>query len=394
MTEPRPLRILVGADVPPDPNAGASGTVFQMNAALRRLGHAVDEIWAGDLGRRIAHGNLHYLLELPRAYAREVRRRSADCEYDVVELNQPHAYRAAREHRKQERPGVFVTRTHGHEVRAEEAQALFRERLNGDSRNVARRAASAVLQPLLDRHWSQVAQWSDGFVVSSNDDAAFLQERFEVLTARVGVITQGVPQAFLDMPPTPWTGERAKRLLYVGQLAFIKGPTILGEVVSLVLQEMPDATMTWVCAPQHHAAARALVDPAVLNRVACRDWMPQEELAGVLDTHGVFLFPSLFEGFGKAPLEAMARGLCVVASATGGMKDYIRDNENGLLVPVGDTWRMTQAVLGLLRDEAQQRRLSEAARATALEHTWDRCARDAEAFYRRLLLIKKASGGR
>ena len=65
----------MGADVLPDPNAGASGTVYQMNAALRRQGHVVDEIWQTDLGRRIRHGNLHYLLELPRTYRRAVRQR-------------------------------------------------------------------------------------------------------------------------------------------------------------------------------------------------------------------------------------------------------------------------------------------------------------------------------
>ena len=86
----QPLRILVGADVPPDPNAGASGTVWQMNQALRRLGHHVDEIWQHDLGRRIRHGNLHYVLELPRTYRREVRKRLQDQEYDVIELSQPH----------------------------------------------------------------------------------------------------------------------------------------------------------------------------------------------------------------------------------------------------------------------------------------------------------------
>ena len=45
------MKILVGADVPPDPNSGAAGTVYQTNAALRELGHDVDEIWANDIGR-------------------------------------------------------------------------------------------------------------------------------------------------------------------------------------------------------------------------------------------------------------------------------------------------------------------------------------------------------
>ena len=384
-----PLRILVGANVPPDPNAGASGTVFQMNAALRRMGHVVDEIWAPDLGRRIGHGNLHYLLELPGAYEREVRKRWAVGEYDVVELNQPHAYRAARDHQRQGRRGVFVNRSHGHEVRSEEALAPFRAGMNGESRSLVRRAVSTALRPWLDRHWTQVVRWSDGFVVSSSEDAEFLHARYEVPAARVGVITQGVPQAFLDRPSAEWTAERLRRLLNIGQIAFFKGPKFLGEVVSLVLKEMPDVTMTWVCSPGDHAAARELIDPAVRQRVAFRPWMEQEELGEVLDEHGVFLFPSLFEGFGKAPLEAMSRGLCVVGTAVGGLRDYIRDGRNGLLVPVGDSRRMAQVTLALLRDPEQQQRISAAARATALEHTWDRCARDAEAFYRRLLSMKR-----
>ncbi|MBE9203856.1 hypothetical protein IQ218_10925 [Synechocystis salina LEGE 06099] len=66
---PSPLRILTVADTPCDPNSGAAGTVYYTNQALRQLGHEVDEIWADDLGpRRIAHGNLHSLLEQPRAY--------------------------------------------------------------------------------------------------------------------------------------------------------------------------------------------------------------------------------------------------------------------------------------------------------------------------------------
>ena len=61
----------------------------------------VDEIWAEALGRRIEHGNLHYLFELPWAYRREVRKACARQTYDVIELNQPHAYLASQDHHRQ-----------------------------------------------------------------------------------------------------------------------------------------------------------------------------------------------------------------------------------------------------------------------------------------------------
>src|SRR5262249_43903224 len=90
------MRILLMADVPRDPNSGAAGTEVQTAEALRALGHEVDEVWAPQLGRRIAHGNLHYLFELPRTYRREMKRALTAKRYDVIHVNQPHGYLAAK----------------------------------------------------------------------------------------------------------------------------------------------------------------------------------------------------------------------------------------------------------------------------------------------------------
>ena len=92
------MRILVGAAVPSNPNSGAAGTVFHINKTLRELGHEVDEIWAPDIKRKIQHGNLHYLLELPCAYRNAVRERTETRQYDVIQLSQPHAFLAAKDH--------------------------------------------------------------------------------------------------------------------------------------------------------------------------------------------------------------------------------------------------------------------------------------------------------
>ena len=80
------MRILTVANVPPDPNSGAAGTVYHTNEALRELGHKVDAIWHDRLGpRRLRHGNLHSLLEQPRAYRREILKAVAANEFDAQE---------------------------------------------------------------------------------------------------------------------------------------------------------------------------------------------------------------------------------------------------------------------------------------------------------------------
>lgn len=387
----RPLRILVGADVPPDPNAGASGTVWQMNAALRRRGHQVDEIWADDLGRRIQHGNLHYLLELPRAYCREVQKNCRRHSYDVIELNQPHAYRAAREHNRRRRPGVFVNRSHGHETRSEEDLEHWRRQLGVSSSRGLRGLASSLIRRLLERQWKTITRSADGFVVSCTQDATFLKQRYGVPDERIGCITQGVPQIFLEQPLAPMTAERLQKVLYVGQLAFFKAPHVVAESANLILSGNERLTMTWVCAAAHHGKARSMLQPDVRGRVHLVDWMDQTQLQQLLDTHGTFLFPSYFEGFGKAPLEAMARGLCVTATEVGGMRDYIQDGVSGRLVPPGRADLVAEAAMQVMNNPELGQRMSTAARATAEQHNWDSCAADAEAFYHRLL-HRKAKG--
>lgn len=383
------LHILVGAAVPPDPNAGASGTVWQMNQAYKRLGHDVDEIWQSDLGRRIGHGNLHYLLELPWTYRRAVRQRLGRRHYDVIELNQPHAYVAAADHTRRGSDAVFVNRSHGHEVRSEEALAPWRKKLGLDRKPSWKRAGSKLVRRLLDRQWELIARTSDGFVVSCQEDRDFLVDRYGVAGRKIGVITQGVPDDYLNSEPAEFTAERARRLIYVGQMAYFKAPFLLAAAVSRVLAANPELEMTWVCGRAHHDEAIQLVDATCRKRVTLLDWMPQSKLVQVLDRHGIFLFPSLFEGFGKAPLEAMARGLCVVASDTGGMRDYISDGASGRLTPVGQVEEMARVVLELASSLDRCRKMSQAARATAVLHTWDRCAADAVVFYRTLIHEKR-----
>ncbi len=379
-----PLRILMGADISPDPNSGASGTVLQTIHALRQLGHHVDEIWANDLGRRIRHGNLHYAMELPWAYRRELRRVMQNCRYDVVEFNQPHAWLAAAEFQRKRLPGVFINRSHGHEIRYDLAMQTH------DTRRLLNphRVFSSLLRRRLWSHWDKVARHSDGFVVSSQEDSNFIRDYHGVAAERIAIISQGVPDSYLASPVREMTDSRTNRIIYIGNFTPCKGPTLLAKTVNDVLSVAPAATFTWVCESEYHQPAIQLFDPSVRERVTLRDWMPQAALMSVLDEHGIFLFPSLFEGFGKAPLEAMARGLCVIASNTGGMRDYVVNRVNGLLTPVGVTDPMSKCCLRLLSDASLLRNYSRQAIATAAAHTWKKTAQALTDFYRTCLVNK------
>jgi len=77
--------------------------------------------------------------------------------------------------------------------------------------------------------------------------------------------------------------------------------------------------------------------------------------------------PSHWESFGLSAAEAMASGLAVVASAVGGLTDYIVDGSNGLLVPPQDPAALAAAIRRLIDAEPLRTQLGTAARETALQ---------------------------
>jgi glycosyltransferase involved in cell wall biosynthesis len=353
----------------------------------------VDAIWSDTLGRRIRHGNLHLLLELPRTYARAAAEAMRRATYDVVHVSQPHGFRAARVAHAMTPGCVFIHRSHGLELHVEEVLRPWRARLGADGRSPFRRLASMGLTRLIARHSHAIAHEADGHIVSSSMDAEFLRSRMGVPPERIAVVPQAPPQEYQDIPPEPMSDERLKRILHVAQFAFVKAPMITAEAIGLLAQRRPDAEFTWVCDRADHASVRALLDGDALRRTEILPWMPPGELRRVYDRCGIFLFPSFFEGFGRTFLEAMSRGLCVVASSCGGMRDVIEHGRDGMLVPTGDAEALAATACELMDNRSQAATMSATAASSAGKYTWERVARETVGFFERRLGQRRVGTG-
>lgn len=383
------VRILVCADVPPDPNSGAAGTEYQTIHALRKLGHEVDEIWADSLPHKIQHGNLHYLLELPKGFRDTIRRKWTANTYDVVHVNQPHAYLAAIDHKKSKRPGVFVNRSHGIELRVQYVLRPWRKKFGICEWRFPRNIIGRLIQHLLNRHSHLVAEFANGTIVSCNECKNFLIEKHNVAPDKVACIPQAPPLIFQNTEYKPISFKRLKKLLYVGQFAFFKGPMVLAASINKIMSADQRCKFTWVCNKEHHEKARKLLSVVAKRRTSFLDWQDQNNLMHIFDEHGIFIFPSLFEGFGKVFLEAMSRGLCVIASDIGGMRDVITSGHNGYLVPSGDTEAFARIALKIMYNPNRLKEIGEKARQVALTYTWERVANETLEFYMNLLEMNK-----
>ena len=92
---------------------------------------------------------------------------------------------------------------------------------------------------------------------------------------------------------------------------------------------------------------------------------PVDQVPEVLAQLDLFLLPSEYESFGLAALEAMACGVPVVASRTGGLPEVIEDGESGCLCEVGDVKSMAARAEELLSNPRKMERFTAAARERA-----------------------------
>lgn len=176
----------------------------------------------------------------------------------------------------------------------------------------------------------------------------------------------------------------------VGRLRSEKGHEFLFHAMKNVFGSVPTARLLIVGEGPEKNRLRALAVELGIDRSIM--WMgakTQEEtfcLYGIMD---VVVVPSIFEGFGLTAAEAMAAAVPVVASNVDGLRDIVDDNSTGLLVPYGDVWRMTEAILRILCDEVLGKKMGMAGHekianqfsmpqyATLLLAAYDRYSQDA-----------------
>ncbi|MCD6291413.1 MAG: glycosyltransferase family 4 protein [Anaerolineae bacterium] len=116
------------------------------------------------------------------------------------------------------------------------------------------------------------------------------------------------------------------------------------------------------------------------DRVWFPGYIPAAELPGWYRAAEVFIYPSLYEGFGLPPLEAMACGTPVITSNTSSLPEVVGDA--ALTVDPHDTEAIAEALARLLEDAELRQQLSEAGLARARLFSWEKTARETVAAYR------------
>jgi N-acetyl-alpha-D-glucosaminyl L-malate synthase BshA len=137
-------------------------------------------------------------------------------------------------------------------------------------------------------------------------------------------------------------------LMHISNFRPVKRVRDVVRVFARVRQELPSVLVMVGDGPDRvHAEAEAR-ELGVEDRVFFLGKI--ETVAPLLSAADLFLLPSQSESFGLSALEALASGVPVVGSNTGGLPEVVRDGETGALCAVGDIEGMAAASIGILRD--------------------------------------------
>lgn len=197
----------------------------------------------------------------------------------------------------------------------------------------------------------------------------------------------------IEVDRFPWTARTSRRplrLLFSGRLNPTKGAETAIDAVAALrnLEVRLDIVGEDPTLPDYRRSLERRVAERGLNdRVRFRGKVSADEMPRVYAEHDVLLFPAVWEEpFSITLLEAMASGLPVVATPTGGTPELVEDGRNGLLFPVGDFEACAECVVRLAEDPALMTGLSRnARRRVEVHYTIDRFGAEVERHLEELL---------
>lgn len=180
--------------------------------------------------------------------------------------------------------------------------------------------------------------------------------------APVAVLPYGAP--VIPAAEAERTPSDALRVLFVGGLSQRKGLSYLFGAIRALRGA---ATLTVIGSPGPRPCA------ALQRELAGVRWLrscPHSQVLAEMARHDVFVFPSLFEGFGLVLLEAMAAGLPVVTTPHTAGPDLIDEGVEGHIVPIRSAEAIAEKLSALRADPARRRAMGEAARRRAMSFSW------------------------
>lgn len=138
------------------------------------------------------------------------------------------------------------------------------------------------------------------------------------------------------------------KLVFTGRLSALKG---IYDLIEAVKVTQSSSFKLHIYGDGNVKRVKGLVEKYGLEtQVILHDWVSPDSIIKILDTSHILVLPSYYEGLPMAVLEAMGRGLPVIATDVGGIPEAVIDRENGFIIKPGDIKMLADRISTLADD--------------------------------------------
>jgi glycosyltransferase involved in cell wall biosynthesis len=236
---------------------------------------------------------------------------------------------------------------------------------------------------------------ADAIIAVSKCTKGDLIRYYSVPSEKIKVIYEGVDARFQPVTePDALARVRAiyglpeRFILYVGTIEPRKNLSTLLEAYKLLREEGLEHRLVivgrkgWL----YKGFFQRLRELGLEGEVIFPGFVPDGDLPALYSAADLFVFPSLYEGFGLPVLEAMACGTPVIASNSSSLPEVIEDA--GIMVDPLDVGALLRAIELILRDERMRREMRARGLEQAAKFSWERAARETLEVYRSVVWEK------
>jgi alpha-1,3-rhamnosyl/mannosyltransferase len=131
------------------------------------------------------------------------------------------------------------------------------------------------------------------------------------------------------------------------------------------------------------ALERQMAPLVTAGHIRVLGYLPREDLATIISGALCLIYPSIYEGFGLPPLEAMASAVPVISSKVSSLPEVVGDS--GILIDPSDAFALAQAMVQMVDDSEFRNCLAVKALERSRLFSWERCAEQTAAAYRQVL---------
>lgn len=211
------------------------------------------------------------------------------------------------------------------------------------------------------RHSDLVTGCSQGVIDSLDPDGTKLQKYSRVLYYGIDIPELSTPQERVAFRESFGWSKDVPLILHVGRLIEQKNHLGLLSIFELVLKQIPTAKLLLV----GEGPLQELIEDTINKRELAKSVLLlglRDDVPSLMSKCDIFLFPSLYEGFGLVAIEANAANLPVIGSKIPGLTEAVVDRKTALLHDTEDIDSMANSTIKLINDQKYCQQLSNAGR--------------------------------